>query len=131
MICLALHWSNTSVLNNSTEITSVQLTNPDITASSPCTHREEQPLKLLAVSFRVLNGIMRELILLVKVLGKVDEDRGGLKDREPFVRDGGDASVGVDLKEPRRLDLIVDLANVRVANAHSDFSTRDRLTFNV
>lgn len=70
---------------------------------------------------------MRELVLLVKVLGKVDEDRGGLEDREPFVCYGGDASVGVDLEEPRRLDLVVDLANVRVANAHSDFSTRDRL----
>lgn len=81
------------------------------------THSEEDPALLLSPCSEVLGGVLRELALLVEHLGEVDEDGRRLEDAIALVCDGGDTSVGVDLEEPRRLDLVVHLADVGVADA--------------
>ena len=65
---------------------------------------------------------VRKLVFLVVAVDKVLQDRAALKDADLLavlksVSDGRDASVGVDLEEPGRLDLVVHLADVGVADA--------------
>lgn len=113
VVRLALHGTNTSVLHGAKRIWSASRSRH----KQIYTYCEEQPLQLLAVALRVLNGVVRELVLLVELLGEVEEDRGGLPDGEAVVGDSGDAAVGADLEEPVGLDLVVDLADVGIADA--------------
>ena len=92
--------------------------NPAHTVNSGvCTHSEEDPALLLGPRADVLLRGLRELALLVVHLGEVDEDGRRLEDALALVGDGGDTSVRVDLEEPGRLDLVVHLADVGVADA--------------
>ena len=65
------------------------------------TYNKEKPLKLLAISLGISNRVVRELVLLVKVLGKINKDSRSFEDGESFVSDCGDASIRVDFQEPR------------------------------
>ena len=57
-------------------------------------------MKLLAISLGISNRVVRELVLLVKVLGKINKDSRSFEDGESFVSDCGDASIRVDREEP-------------------------------
>ena len=81
-------------------------------------YRKVQPTLLLSPRSNICDGVLGELALLVKDLREVDENGRGLKDTLAIVGDSGDTPVGVDLEEPRRLDLVVYFANVSVANGH-------------
>lgn len=64
--------------------------------------REEDPLQHLAVVIRLLLYIKRELLLLVVVLRKVQQDRSRLKDIEVVaraVRDRRDTAVRVLVRD--------------------------------
>ena len=90
-------------------------------------HREEQPLQLLAITLRILDWVMVELVLLIEVLSEVYKNCGRLEDGETFVCNSRDTSIGVDLEEPRRLDLVVNFSDVGIADAHLDKTGNTRL----
>lgn len=98
------------------------------------TYCKEQPLQLLTVALRVRHRITRELVIFVKLLSEVDEDGWRLENVETIVRDCRDTPIWVDLcrkliwelitikatnfEEPRGLDLVVNLTNIGVHDAH-------------
>ncbi len=140
MVRLALHRSYSPMLQPKSALRPAH--------RAQITHGEEQPLQLLAVLPRILHRIPAELVLLVELRGEIEQDGGGLEGVEAVVGDGGYAAVGVDLamygvdwggawgmgtthsadalsngthgEEPGLLDLVVLLADVRVADAHLD-----------
>ena len=56
---------------------------------------------------RITRGVMRELVCLVELLHKIEEDGGGFEDGEAFVCNRRDAPIRVNLQEPVCLDLVV------------------------
>lgn len=62
-------------------------------------HSEEKPLQLLAVALRVRNRITGELVVLVKLLGEVEQDCRRFEDRESVMCDGRDTPIRVDLRK--------------------------------
>lgn len=86
-------------------------------------YREVDPALFFCPRFQV-GWVLRELALFVENLSKVDKDGGRLEDACAFVRECGDAAVGIDFKEPRRLDLVVDFSDIGVPDAHLDGAAR-------
>ena len=94
-------------------------------------YSEEDPALLFSPFVSLCDGIPGELALLVEYLGEVLKDSGGLENRCGVMSDSGNTSVRVDLEEPRRLDLVVDFADVRVTNGHGDSSVKATLLLNL
>lgn len=105
VISLALHGAYSAVLNECQVITREDNVN---------THSEEHPLQHLAVLFGMVDRTESKLVLLIERCLQVSKDGACLKHVEAIMGDGGDASIRVDLEEPRRLDLVVHLSNIRV-----------------
>lgn len=82
--------------------------------------REEEPLQQLAVFLRVLGRTETKLVLLVEFGSEVEQDSTGFEDGEAVVGDGRDTSIRVDFQIPRRLDLVMNLADVAVSDRHRD-----------
>lgn len=66
-----------------------------------------------------------KLVLLVELGSEVEEDSTRFKHVESVVGDRRNTSIGVNFQEPRRFDLVVDLANVSVRNGHLDDLVRN------
>lgn len=90
------------------------------TRATDSTHGEEGPLQLLAVELLVVLGIEAKLPLGIEFLSEIEQDRAGLKYAETVVQYGRDTSIRVDLQEPGRLDLVVDLAYISIADGELD-----------
>lgn len=70
------------------------------------TYSEEQPLEHLAVVVGVRGRVEPVCIVLVIMLGKIQEDGRGLKDSKvsaAVVNKSGDATIRVQFNEPRFL----------------------------
>ena len=109
------------------------------------TYSKEQPLKILAVFLGIVHRVCRELEFLVELLSQIKEDCGSLEDVESVMRNGRDTTVRVNLlrssnelheaynskqtyfKEPFRLYLIMQLADICVSNAHRHGSARSKV----
>lgn len=70
------------------------------------TYSKEDPLQDFAIVVGVFHGVEAELVVLIIMLLQVKQDGGALKHDEPVagpVDESGDATVRVDLEEPRFL----------------------------
>ena len=89
-------------------------------------HREEDPLKHLAPVIGVGLLVKRELVLLVIVVLKVEQNRRGLEHREVVaaaVDDDWDTAVWVQLDEPRLLlDILGDVNSLDTGAIVSDIA---------
>ena len=94
-------------------------------------YSEEDPALLLSPFVSLCDRIPGELALLVEYLGEVRKDSGGFENRCGVMSDSGDTSVRVDLEEPRRLDLVVHLANVGVADTQFHCTIEQELWFSM
>ena len=82
-------------------------------------------------------------MLLIELSRQVQQDGARLEYVERFrwwvssrrrwwvVSNSWDTTVGIDFEEPRRLDLVVDFADVRVTNGHGDSSVKATLLLNL
>ena len=93
-------------------------------------YSEEQPLQHFTMLLYI-RYIWSKLALLIKHLSEVQQDSRRLEYGEAIMRDCWNTTVRVEFEEPRRLDLVVDFADVRVTNGHGDSSVKATLLLNL